>query len=104
VLSLIVLGSDAKTYSVDDESADVSYSAQFDGSCHTHTWMTSTGSGSTTDHAVVFQSATSGTVSLTSVSSTRVEGKFDITFASGDHVTGKFSAGNCTPSGGGSSC
>jgi hypothetical protein len=70
-----------------------------------HSWTTSNGGGSTTDHAVVFQPATGGTVTLTNVSSTQVEGTFDVTFASGDHVTGHFSAGNCMPSGGGgSSC
>jgi hypothetical protein len=105
VLSIIVLGSDLKTYSVAQDGADVSYTAQYDGSCHMHSWATASGGGSTTDHAVVYHQATSGSVTLTSVSSTHAEGTFDVTFDSGDHLTGHFSAGTCMASGGGgSSC
>ena len=103
-ISLVVLATAARTYSIDGQEADVNYSAQYDSTCHMHTWTTTGGGGSTTDHASVLQHGAHGTVTLTSVASTQVVGSFDVTFDSGDHVTGTFSAGSCTPTGGGSSC
>jgi hypothetical protein len=104
VLSLVALGSGPGTYTIEQGAADVSYMAQFDSACHTHTWTTTNGGGTATDHAAVFHEGASGTITLTTVSATKAEGTFDVTFDTGDHVTGTFSAGNCTPSGGGSSC
>lgn len=40
------------------------------------------------------ESATAGTVTLTSASASEVDGQFDLTFGS-DHVTGQFNAPNC---------
>jgi hypothetical protein len=108
VLSIIVLSTEMKTYPVDGQNADVSYLTHFDGVCHTHTWMTAGGGGSTTDQAATFEEGTGGTVTLTSLSSMGVQGSFDVTFASGDHLSGTFSAGHCMPTavgdGGGPFC
>lgn len=42
------------------------------------------------------ETATSGSVVLTSVSSDTIGGTFDVTMANGDHLTGSFSAPVCT--------
>ena len=44
----------------------------------------------------VQQTATTGSVTLTTVSSSTVAGSFDVTFPTGDHVTGTFSGPVCT--------
>jgi hypothetical protein len=47
-----------------------------------------------------YDTASSGSIKLTTVSSSEVTGSFDVTFPSGDHLTGTFDAPVCTvPSG-----
>jgi hypothetical protein len=92
VIVLFVLqGVSGQTYAIGGQVASVAYGAQYSSQCHTFTSANST----TTSHFAVFQSASSGSVTLNTVSSTMVGGSFDATFPSGDHITGTFTAPNC---------
>jgi hypothetical protein len=91
IVLTVFQGASGQTYAIGGQVASVVYGAQYSSQCHTFT----SGNSTSTSHFAVFQSAASGSVTLTTVSSATVGGSFDATFPSGDHITGTFTAPNC---------
>jgi hypothetical protein len=82
--------------SIDNAMTLVSYLAQPGSQCNTFTSTDNNGSESTMTTFAVFESATSGTVTITKADATGVTGSFTAVFASGDTLSGSFDAPACS--------